>query len=191
MNTPTNKRILVAGYGRAGKDTAAEMLSKITGLPYCGSTSWAAKEAVARVLGVHPQVAWETRHQHREAWKRICDEVRKENPSRLIERAFLTSDGQECRNGVLCCSGIIAGCRDRIELVDAKKKGIFDHVLWIANPNVPKDPTVTFTAMDCDEIIFNDGTLDELQSKLFVWAESKGLIPFLHLTPPTNDQHRE
>src|SRR5262245_12690534 len=80
LNTDQNqepmKRLLVVGWGRAGKDTAAMMLAAITKLPYAGSTSWAANEIVARVLGIHPQVAWETRHQNRQRWYEICNKIR-------------------------------------------------------------------------------------------------------------------
>lgn len=186
-----NKRILICGFGRCGKDTAAEMLEKITRIPYAGSTSWAAKELVARRLGVHPQVAWHTRHQHREAWKVECDDLRKNDQTLLIRRA-LESVNEDKSAGILAgWTGIVAGVRDRLELRASKEEKIFNHILWIERPGVPRDFTVTFDMEDCDETVVNDGTLDDLQSKLFLWAEKHGLIPGLYLSSPTVDLHRE
>lgn len=186
-----NKRILVVGFGRAGKDTAAEMLEKITRIPYAGSTSWAAKELVARRLRLHPQVAWETRHQRREEWKKICDDIRRHDPTKLIRMALETVNEEKSSGLTAGWSGIVAGCRDRVELIAAKNEKIFDHIIWIARPGIPQDPTVTFSAMDCQDIIFNDGSLDKLRSTLFTWAEHHSLVPALFLTPPTRDKIRE
>jgi hypothetical protein len=188
-----NTRILVVGYGRAGKDTAAHLLEKITGIPYAGSTSWAAKEYMARKLGVHPQVAWETRHQHRELWKRLLDEARESDQTLLIRWA-LESVNEDRSSGILAgWRGICAGVRDRAELLAAKEQKIFHHILWIHRAGTPVDPTVTFTCEDCDTVILNHGNLDDLRHLLFSWAEKKGLVPGLYLSGkcPTTDIHRE
>jgi len=186
-----NKRILVVGYGRAGKDTAAFMLEKITHLPYAGSTSWSAKELVAKKLGMHPQVAWETRHKNRELWKSICDDLRKLDQTLLI-RLALASVNED--NGLYAgWSGIVTGVRDRAELFEAKMKRIFHHIIWIDRPGVPVDPTVTFKDSNCDSHVVNDGTLDQLQSGLLIWAEERGLVPSLYLRGKcsTTDTYRE
>lgn len=183
-------RILVAGWGRAGKDLSAKMLSRITGIPYAGSTSWAAKEIVARKLGVHPQVAWENRHKNREKWKQICDEIR-EGDQTILLRLALASVNEDKSAGLFAgWRGIVAGARDRVELLAAKSENLFDHILWICRPGIPEDPTVTFSFSDCDTIIPNDGTPHQLQSKLFLWAEHWGLIPSLYLNS-TDDRFRE
>lgn len=180
-------RILIVGWGRAGKDTAAEMLSRITGIPYAGSTSWAAKEIVARELGIHPQMAWETRHQNRDKWKAICDEYRAGCQTVLIWRA-LASVNEEKSSGITAgWRGIVAGVRDAAELRVAKEEQLFDKILWIHRPETPKDPTVTFTAGDCDCVIMNNGTLDELHKKLFLFAETFGAIPALYLSGKTRN----
>lgn len=166
-------RILFVGWGRAGKDAGAEFIGKISTVPYAGSTSWAAKELVAKVLGINPQVAWETRHQHRMEWKRICDDLRRDDPARLIRLAL---------NGG---PGIIAGCRDKIELESAKHYGIFDRIVWIDRLNTPKDPTVTFEREDCDEIIYNNGTLEQYHQTLIEWADRNGILR--PVSTPTTD----
>lgn len=174
------KRILFVGWGRAGKDAGAEFIGSISTVPYAGSTSWAAKELVARILGIHPQVAWETRHARRMEWKKICDDLRHEKPTLLIDIALQNS------NGV----GIIAGCRDKVELEAAKKHNIFDRIVWIDRLMTPKDPTVTFEPEDCDEIICNDGTLADYHAKLTDWARENGILRPV-APAPTTDLIRE
>ena len=87
--------------------------------------------------------------------------------------------------------GLVAGIRDKKELVAVKACGYTDYILWIERPGTPPDPTVTFTKEDCDEVIHNDAGLIHLHSKLFLWAEKRGLIPDLFMRPPTDDQFRD
>lgn len=184
------KRILVVGFGRAGKDESAMMLSQITKIPYAGSTSWAAKELVAKRLRLHPQVAWETRHQRREEWKAICDDIRKHDQTKLVRLALETVNEEKSSGLLAGWSGIVAGCRDKVELFAAKEQKIFDSILWIERPGTPPDSTVTFTKDDCDEVIYNDAGLIHLHSKLFLWAEKRGLISGLYMST-TEDRFRD
>jgi len=180
-------RIVIVGWGRAGKDTAGMMLSAITKIPYAGSTSWVAKELVAEVLGVHPQVAWETRHDNREKWKSICDKIRENNPEQLFVRALRDVGDNELKQTKFM-RGIVTGIRDHTELVAVKQ--LVDRVIWIERPFTPADPTVTFSRADCSDVIYNDGSPLDLHRKLFLWAEKLGLIPDLYLRP-TLDKFRE
>jgi len=187
------KRILVVGYGRCGKDASAFLLQNITGIPYAGSTSWSAKELVAKKMGMHPQVCWENRHANRERWKSICDGLREEDQTLLI-RLALASVNEDKSSGLLAgWRGIVAGVRDGKELFAAKAENLFHHIIWIDRPGTPVDPTVTFEDFDCTSVIVNDGDIDDLNSKLFLWAEKHRLIPGLYLSGkcPTVDIHRE
>lgn len=170
------QRILFVGWGRAGKDAGAEYLGSISTIPYAGSTSWAAKELVAQILGIHPQVAWETRHNRRMEWKQICDDLRRDDPTRLIKLALATAGGR----------GIVAGCRDVVELVYAKRRNLFDRIVWIDRLNTTKDPTVTFSPEDCDEIIYNNGTLEAYHQTLKEWAIRNGIFRPVALAPTTD-----
>jgi len=187
------RRILIVGHGRAGKDTAAIYLSKLTTIPYAGSTSWAAKEIVAEQLEIHEQEAWETRHTHRAQWKSICDAVREKHQTILIERALASVNMNSASDFLEDWSGIVVGVRDYEEIYAAKQQKLFGRILWIDRPGIPEDPTVTFTASDCDEVIVNDGTLDRFKIELFLWAERNELIPALYLSgkSPTDDTFRE
>lgn len=150
-------KILFCGYGRAGKDEAAAYLAKITGLRYAGSFSWAALPYVAARLGVHPQVAWETRHQHRKQWYDYCNDLRASDPTILARMVIAQGD-------------IAAGLRDKAELDSVKAAKLFDHIVWIERLGNPQDPTVTFAARDCTEYLLNDGTLAQFHREIENWA---------------------
>lgn len=151
------KRVLFVGWGRAGKDEAAQFAESHLGLRYGGSFSWHAKESVAAALGVHPMTAWETRHQNRQFWKDHCDALRRENQTLLAEKALATGD-------------ICAGLRDKVELDAVVAKRLFDELVWIDRPGTPQDFTVTFTREDVVAaggwVIRNDGTLETYHRKL-------------------------
>jgi len=153
-----NKRVLFVGWGRAGKDEAAKFAESHLGLRYTGSTSWAAKESVASALGVHPQTAYDERHNNRQFWKDHCDWMRRGDPAFLVKLCLATGD-------------ICTGCRDKVEVLAAAP--LFDHVVWVDRPGVPEDFTVTFTREDILALpngcaIHNDGTLEDYHAKL-IW----------------------
>ena len=152
-------KILFCGYGRAGKDEAAAYLAKITGLRYAGSFSWAALPYVAARLGLHPQVAWETRHQHRAAWYNYCNDLRASDPTILARMVIAQGD-------------IAAGLRDKVELDAIKAERLFDKIIWVERPGIPADPTVTFSPRDCDALLANDGTLEEFHQEIARYAHN-------------------
>lgn len=156
-------KILFCGYGRAGKDEAAAYLAKITGLRYAGSFSWAALPYVAARLGQHPQVAWETRHQHRKQWYGYCNELRAGDPTILARLVLASGD-------------ITAGLRDKVELDAVKAAKLFDRIVWVDREGNPEDPTVTFAARDCDEYVINHGTLAQFHRTLEQFAEYHRLV---------------
>lgn len=146
----------VVGPGRSGKDTAADFLGQLTTLRYVGSTSWIGLDYMAGRLGVCSMTAWETRHAHRARWKQYLDEYRADDPTKLVRLSLEKGD-------------IVCGIRDRSELDSSRQHGLLRHVVWIAR-DVPPDPTVTFTAQDCDWVIRNDGDLDTFRARVAYWA---------------------
>ena len=145
--------ILFAGYGRAGKDEAAQYLAWITKLRYAGSFSWAALPHMAQHLGMHPQQAWETRHHHRALWKTELDRLREHDQCYLAR--LVLKQGE-----------LAAGIRDKAEVDAVKREGLFDHIIWVHRPGIPVDPTVTFSPEDCNGEISNGGDLFEFHAKL-------------------------
>lgn len=147
---------MFVGYGRAGKDEAAKFAESHLSLRYTGSTSWAAKESVAAALGVHPQTAYDERHNNRQFWKDHCDWMRRDDPALLVKMCLATGD-------------ICTGCRDKVEVLAAAP--LFDHVVWVDRPGTPEDFTVTFTKEDILNLpnggwILNDSTLKDYHTQL-------------------------
>lgn len=168
LNFPRSSRderttILMVGWGRSGKDSGAEILAHLTGLRYGFSFSRAALPFMCEFLGQDEKTAWEERHHHRMAWKSHLDHLRMGDETLLAEMA-------------LGCGEILAGLRDKKELLAVRAKGLFNYILWVNRPGIPPDPTTTFGPSYADEIIENVGTLDEYGEILKRWALSKGLI---------------
>jgi len=151
--------VLFVGAGRAGKDHAAHYLSVITTLRYAGSFSWAALPHMAKVLGEHPQIAWERRHNHRGLWKRELDKLREKDQCYLAR--LVLRDGESA-----------AGLRDRREIDAVKAEKLFTHIVWVERPGNPADPTVTFTADEADFTIINDGDIDKFHADLRSFARN-------------------
>lgn len=155
------------GYGRSGKDTAAEWFRDHTNLVFMGGCSWTAREYMAKRLGadegrvITVDEAYARRHEDRMKWYTYMNEYRKDDPARLI---------QDC----LDHSDIVCGVRDRAELLAAKEAGLLDLIIWI-DRDVPVDPTVTYTVDDCDMVIRNFGTLEVYYQRLERLARSLGL----------------
>lgn len=147
IETKNCPKLLIVGYGRHGKDHAAEALSVITHLRYGGSTSWAALPDMSAHLGVHPQIAWERRHLpgNRKIWYDHCNELRSKDPLTLVRR-------------VLACADIVCGIRDKVELQACRESGIFEKIIWVdASLRRPEvDSTVTFHREDCDLVVYNN-----------------------------------
>jgi len=149
------ENVAVLGYGRAGKDTAAMWLGMhVYGCHYVGSTSDVVNPLIARERGMTPEENWATRHQNRKFWYDWCNEFRKDDPTK-IARATMETGGN-----------IIVGLRDKAELEACRNAKLFGIVIWVDNPRVPPDPTVTFTRSDCDIVVDNDGSFAKFFSKL-------------------------
>lgn len=135
--------VAFCGHGRAGKDTAAMFLAKVSPLRYAGSMSWWAKAYIAHRLGVSEQEAWETRHQRRLEWKALLNEYRAGDQTRLLRDTLARAD-------------IVPGIREEYEIVAGRKQGLLSRVVWVVNPRVPADPTVLYGPEACDFSVVND-----------------------------------
>ncbi len=158
-------RLLIGGYGFAGKDTLADWLSAHTLLKHPGSTSvYLLPYVVMDKLGVtyeeacseaYKEVSDEiyiNRHNERELWFNTAHKIRDDDPAFFVDMALLNGD-------------MVVGVRDirEIKIVDEKKK--VDLKIWVANNRVDKDFTVQFGPEHCDIIIENNGTFDEFYNK--------------------------
>lgn len=145
--------LAILGHGRAGKDTTATYLCWCLGLRYDGSSSDRLSMFVAHMTGLTRDEAFKDRHAHRDFWYAAGHAIR-ENDLTLLARMTLGA-------GDMC-----VGLRGRDELLACQERGVVDLSMWIDNSRAAKDPTVDFTYQDCDIMVPNHGTIDELHRKL-------------------------
>jgi hypothetical protein len=144
--------LAILGMGRAGKDTTAEYLGEVTKLTYAGSSSNRLCKFVAHMTGLTEEQAFAERHQHREFWIKAGHAIRGCDLTLLARINLGWGD-------------MAIGLRGRHELHGCKRDGVIDAAIWIEKA-VPADPTVEFTAGDCDMMIPNNGSYSELYRKL-------------------------
>lgn len=164
------KRLLVCGHGRAGKDTACEILEKVTGLKNAGTTSKYLCKFVAAKLGISEEEAYARRHESddmRMLWYHTGNEIRNNDPVCLIKEAL--------KNGE-----ITGGIRDMQEVLGAKQTGTVDLIVWIENNRVKPDPTMKFGSKECDVVIENHWSMGEFEERLKRFAKFAGLRGEVH-----------
>lgn len=141
------------GYGRAGKDTSAEIFCEQTKLVYPGSCSLLMLPLIAQAVDRSTVDAWRERHDYRQFWFEFCNAFRRDDPTRLLRMTLAKGD-------------VSVGIRGRVELKTGLQTGVLDYAIWVANPTVPVDPTVEYGSMHCDMILPNHGNLAELRHKI-------------------------
>lgn len=161
------KRIIVCGHGRSGKDTASQILAKRLGYRFSGSTSQAVLPLITySIYGYIDQETladcYEQRHVNRGYWFDYCNMLRTIDPFMLLKLSLSYSD-------------ILSGTRSCEELANGVALFNPTHVLWI-HRDVPKDPTLEYDRdFACDLVsvtstqfvdIYNDGSLLELTDQL-------------------------
>lgn len=156
-------KLLLVGYGRAGKDEGLAYLSALTGLRNGGCTSIYLLPYVAAELGASWTETYEARHRNREEWFRIGNKLREKDPGILLRQALAQGD-------------LTGGVRDIEEIIAARTMRLVDLIVWIENERVPIDNTVKFDSSHCDLIIQNNGTLEEYHEKLNRLATFVGLV---------------
>lgn len=159
---PYIPKLAILGNGRAGKDTCGAWLGTHTLLRYVGSTSQVICPLIAKELGISEQEAWDTRHQNRKFWYDFANKYRIDDPTKLAKHCLKTGD-------------MVVGLRDKVELQACKDAGLFDLIIWVERDTAVADPTVTFCRSDCDIIVENSGSFDELYHRLARLVSFAGL----------------
>jgi hypothetical protein len=159
----TRQKIALLGYGRSGKDTAGGFLGLFTPLRYVGSTSMVLCPLIANSLGIPVEQAWAERHKNRKYWYDWANAYREDDPTKLARRSLEYGD-------------MVVGLRDKVELQACKEAGLFDLTIWVANCRVPYDPTVTFTAEDCDVILENNTSYAQFYERLMHLCRFGGIM---------------
>jgi len=141
------------GWGHCGKDTAADYWAKIYEMTVDAATSRVVSPLVAWALGASNESVYEARHEDRQFWYQFCHHLREQDPVTLVRWVLGSSD-------------VVVGVRADYELAESVKAGLIDLTVWVDRPGTAADPTVDFTAEDCDIVINNDKGLEEYYGKL-------------------------
>lgn len=164
-----NKKFLIIGHMRHGKDTVADMLKEILGLTFESSSVAASRIFLFDVLKDQygyktPEECFKDRVNHRQEWHDLICEFNK-NDKALLAKAILAK------------SDIYVGMRSNEEIIECKSQGVFDLVIGVFDPRKPLENPTSFDVdlwKECDLIIPNAGTLEDLERKV-----NAALVPLL------------
>lgn len=151
-------KIFVIGHGRHGKDTVGEVIRDMTGLTFESSSMFCAEHVVTpwlEKLGItydSLEECYEDRVNHRVEWYNAIRAFNEDDESKLSAAIFSEYD-------------MYVGIRSRVEFLASRH--LSDLSIWVeASERVPQiDPTCKILPTDCDIILDNNGTEEELVEK--------------------------
>jgi dephospho-CoA kinase len=160
MKIETNWKILILGNATHGKDTLAELFNKYYGFTYSSSSQAAADifiyDELKEKYGYKtPEECFKDRVNHRAEWYTLICDYNKDNRARLGK-------------AIVDKTGCYVGMRDKREIEECIKQGIFDFIIWVdASKRLPEEPRSSFNIdIDvADIIIDNNGTLEEFERR--------------------------
>ncbi len=153
-------KLFIIGHGRHGKDTAAEFIEAKCGLTFESSSMFCAEKVVRPWLKKHLSLTYDTldecyadRHNYRVEWYTAIKEYNTPDRSRLARAIFAEYD-------------MYVGIRDRDEFLAAKQ--FSDLSIWVdaAERKDYVDPTCKVLRSDCDIIMENNDTEEDLKEKV-------------------------
>lgn len=152
---------LIIGHKEHGKTTAAELLKRNFDLNFSDSSYQAAKIFIFDKL--KDEYGYKTfnecfidRRNRRSEWYDLICGYNKYDKSRLAKDILKTND-------------IYVGMRDRGEIQECLKNGLFDLIIAIYNPKLELEGEDSFNIdifRDSDVVIYNDTTIEDLEYKL-------------------------
>jgi hypothetical protein len=152
-----NKKIIVAGLGRHGKDTLCEI---IQGKYPFTSSSWVAAERVMFPIMQYPSVleCFNDRHNYRSFWFDKITEFNTPDKARLGKIIFSEND-------------VYCGIRNAEELAALRAHYGFDLlVIWVdamERMGITEDSSsITITKQMADIVLYNNGTEEEFRQKI-------------------------
>ena len=160
MENKTQK-LLILGHCRHGKDTMAEIMNEEFGLTFQSSSQAAADiflyDALKDKYGYTNSVeCFEDRVNHRAEWKEMICDYNKDDRAKLAK-------------GILENSDAYIGMRDRDEINECMKQGLFDLIIWVdASGRLPLEDASSFNIdKTCTHIIVeNNGSYEEFKEKV-------------------------
>ena len=147
-------KYLILGDGRHGKDTAAEIITELTGLSFMGSSMAACEKVVFPQMKGYRTVqgCYEDRVNWREKWFELIQDYNSAEPDRLCREILAEHDGY-------------VGMRCAREYEAARRH--FGMIIWVnAYPRVPLDPTMKIKWHPGMVTVHNVGPVDELRKQL-------------------------
>jgi hypothetical protein len=157
-------KIMVCGHGRHGKDQFCEFL----GLPFVSSSEVALDEIIwpdwGRKIYNTKEGCFLDRANYRSEWAAMINGYNTPDKAKLARLIYRDND-------------VYCGIRNREEFLAAKEEGLFDMSIWVdAFERHPQhDTTCKVFKSDCDIIVTNNGTLDELKEKAANLAKALGI----------------
>ena len=146
---------MVCGLGGHGKDTFCEILEDKFNLTFESSSRASAPivfDKIGEKYGYSDHITcWADRRNHREEWFEIIAAMNQEYPT----TAKMLFDNYD----------VYCGCRSLKEFLMAKDHKLFQLSIWVdAGKRLPdvKDPSCQIRKEDCDVVVDNNGTIDDL-----------------------------
>lgn len=151
-------KFIITGHAQHGKNTVCEIMSEILGYTSI-SSSWF---AISRTSifddfcvrhNLTKQEAYDIRAQHRQEFFNLI-------------KAYNDTNGLDALGkGIFAEYDIYNGIRNVEELDELKKNKLFDYSIWVdASDRKPVEQgSCTICAKDCNIILDNNGTLDDLR----------------------------
>lgn len=153
-------KLLIIGYARSGKDTAAEYLRDEFDISFKSSSLAACEIFLFDKLKdkygyTTPEECFNDRQDKRVEWFEAILEYNKDDRARLAKEILKTSD-------------CYVGMRSREEFEECKRQNIFDLVIWIdGEERVGKEEgSCELNKRDADIIIDSNDGADELNEHL-------------------------
>lgn len=154
-------KLLIIGHGRHGKDTVGEILRDNYGYKFTSSSWFCAEETIWKNWGcaVYDTIedCYADRSNHRTLWAQMISAYN--IPDKTRTASTMLSRGYD----------LYVGMRMRNELKACKKKGVFEHILWVdRSQHLPDEPieSMNLTADDADFIIDNNDSLEYLNTEV-------------------------
>lgn len=161
INKKNYPKLLLIGNARHGKDSLAEILNDEFGYTFESSSQSAANIFLYDLLKdkygyTTPEECFEDRVNHRQEWYEAICEYNKEDKAKLAK-------------GILERSDCYVGMRDRNEIEECMRQGIFDLIVWVdASGRLPMEDVSSFNIdKSCADIIVeNNGTYEQFKEKV-------------------------
>ena len=155
-------KLLIIGHARHGKTEAAKILKRERGFKFKDSSKAAAEiflyDKLKYKYGYKDfKECYEDRVNHREEWFNNICLFNKKDPARLAKEIMKEAD-------------IYCGMRSNREIQKCINDNVFDHIVEIFNPHLPKESPdsfdIDYNTLPQRYTIYNDSDLDTLKRRL-------------------------